>query len=148
MKKALILFLILGSFSLQAQEIGVRFGEVSRNNVAVDAVIPTSGSRIHANVSFGNNGVGLDALWDFLYRPLGGEAFNWYIGAGPSASIGDGDFYLGASGEIGIEYLFNGVPITIGADYRPTFWIVEDTDFEWGGFGLNVRWRFGGGSSE
>ena len=30
--------------------------------------------------SFGS-GVGIDVLWDFLYRPLGDEAFNWYVGA-------------------------------------------------------------------
>lgn len=142
MKKLILLFVLFATLSLSAQEIGVRFGEVARKNVAVDAVFNTGGSRIHANVSFGNNGVGLDALWDLIYKPLGGEAFNWYLGVGPSANLGDDDFYLGASGEIGIEYLFNSVPITLGLDYRPTFWIVEDTDFDAGGFGLNVRWRF------
>lgn len=142
MKKLILLFVLFATLSLSAQEIGVRFGEVARNNVAVDAVFNTGGSRIHANVSFGNNGVGLDALWDLIYKPLGGEAFNWYLGVGPSANLGDDDFYLGASGEIGIEYLFNSVPITLGLDYRPTFWIVEDTDFDAGGFGFNARWRF------
>ena len=136
------MFSLFASLSLTAQEIGVRFGEVARNNVAVDAVFYTNASRIHSNISFGNNGVGVDALWDFIYDDIGGEAFNWYAGVGPSGNFGDGDFYLGVSGEIGIEYLFNGVPITLGLDYRPTFWIVEDTDFEWGGFGLNVRYRF------
>jgi hypothetical protein len=27
-------------------------------------------------------------------------------------------------------------------DYRPTFWIVEETDFDAGGFGLNIRYVF------
>ena len=142
MKKFLFAILFMLTLSVSAQEIGVRFGEVARNNVAVDGIIPTGGSRIHANVSFGDNGVGLDALWDLILDPLGEEAFYWYLGVGPSASFGDDDFYLGASGEIGLEYRFSGVPIVIGADYRPTFWIVEDTDFEWGGFGLNIRWDF------
>lgn len=141
MKYFAIILIALSTQFCVSQEIGVRFGEVSRNNVAVDAVFQTSKSRIHANVSFGNNGVGLDALWDFVYKPLGGEAFNWYLGAGPSASIGD-SFYLGVSGEIGLEYLFSGVPLTLGLDYRPTFWLIEETDFEAGGFGLNIRWRF------
>lgn len=142
MKKFLFAVLFVLTLSMSAQEVGVRFGEVARNNVAIDAMIPTSGSRIHANVSFGGNGVGLDALWDLMVKPLGGEAFSWYLGVGPSASIGGDDFYLGASGEIGLEYRFNSIPIVIGADYRPTFWILEDTDFEAGGFGLNVRWDF------
>jgi len=142
MKNFFFIVMLLLSISLSAQEIGVRFGEVARNNVAIDGIIPTGGNRIHANISFGDNGVGLDALWDFVYEPLGQEALMWYAGFGPSASFGDDDFYLGASGEIGLEYRFSGVPIVIGADYRPTFWIVEDTDWEWGGFGLNVRWDF------
>ena len=144
MKRYLLLFFLMASLSLTAQEIGVRFGQVARNNVAVDAVFYTNATRIHSNVSFGNNGVGIDALWDFIYDDINGESFNWYAGVGPSGNFGDDDFYFGVSGEIGIEYLFNGVPITLGLDYRPTFWIVEDTDFEWGGFGLNARWRFGG----
>jgi len=140
MKNVMLCLTLLITVSLSAQEIGVRFGEVSGNNVAVDGVFDFEGSRIHANVSFGD-GLGVDALWDFIYRPLGEEAFNWYAGVGPSAYFGD-DFLLGASGEIGIEYIFDGVPIVLGLDYRPTFWIIEDTDFEWGGFGLNVRYKF------
>lgn len=140
MKKLIFGLALLASISMSAQEIGVRFGEVSGNNVAVDGVFDLNSSRIHANVSFGD-GLGLDALWDFIYKPLGEESFNWYVGVGPSAYFGD-DFYLGVSGEIGLEYVFDGAPIVIGLDYRPTFWIVEETEFEWGGFGLNVRYRF------
>lgn len=130
----------MSSVALSAQELGIRFGQVSgENNVAVDGIFQAGPGRIHANVSFGD-GVGLDALWDFIYKPLGEENFNWYVGVGPSVYFGD-DFFLGASGEIGLEYSFD-APITIGLDYRPTFWIVEDTSFEWGGFGLNIRYRF------
>jgi hypothetical protein len=35
------------------------------------------------------------------------------------------------------------VPISLSADWRPTFWIIEDTDFRGGGFGLNARYVFG-----
>ena len=94
-------------------------------------------------MSFGN-GVGVEALWDFIYRPLSGEAFNWYVGAGPSLFLGD-PFLLGISGEIGLEYHFNEVPIALGADWRPTFVIIENTDFSAGGFGFNVRWVFNRG---
>jgi hypothetical protein len=104
---------------MSAQEIGVRFGEVSgANNVAVDGVFQLGElSRVHANISFGD-GVGIDALWDFVYKPLGDDNFHWYAGVGPSLYFGD-DFLLGASGEIGIEYVFDGAPIVIGLDYRP-----------------------------
>lgn len=141
MKKLFLGIFMISSIAINAQEFGVRFGEVTGNNVAVDAVFNTSsGSRIHADVSFGS-GVGVDALWDFIYKPLGSEPFNWYAGVGPSVYINN-NFLLGASGEIGLEYVFSGVPFVIGVDYRPTFWIIENTKFDWGGFGLNIRFRF------
>src|SRR6478735_10250021 len=143
MKKLLIVFAFIAICSAaQAQELGVRFGDVLGNNVGVDALFSAGKfSRIHADVSFGS-GVGVEALWDFLYRPLGGEAFNWYAGAGVSMLIDD-PFWLGASGELGLSYTFNNVPISLSADWRPTFYIIENTDFHAGGFGVNARFVFG-----
>lgn len=143
MKKIILSALLFGAFQFSnAQEIGVRFGDVARNNVAIDGVFATGKfNRIHADVSFGGDGVGIDALWDFVHRPLGNEAFKWYLGAGPSMSI-DNDFWFGVSGEIGLEYHFKGAPIALGVDYRPTLWIVQDSDFNAGGFGCNIRYVF------
>jgi hypothetical protein len=141
MKRLVFLIFLLQCMVIagNAQEIGVRFGDVSGGNVAVDAVFGTSKfSRIHADASFGD-GFAIDLLWDFLYRPLGGEAFNWYVGAGPYAFFGS-PFQLGVVGEIGLEYHFKGVPIAIGGDWRPFFRIIDNTDFGWGGFGFNIRY--------
>jgi len=55
----------------------------------------------------------------------------------------DSPFWLGASGELGLSYKFNQVPISLSADWRPTFWIIDTTDFHGGGFGVNVRYVFG-----
>lgn len=136
--------LIGGAISSGAQEIGVRFGGTSgAYGAAIDGVFSAGQfSRIHADLGFYRGDMAVDALWDFIYRPLNGEAFNWYLGAGPSAYIGD-SFWLGFSGEIGLEYRFSEVPIAIGADWRPTLWIVEDTHFGADSFGLNVRFVFG-----
>jgi hypothetical protein len=144
MKRILFVFALMAAVvTANGQEIGIRFGDALGNNYAVDAVFGTGEfRRIHADVNFGDEGVGVEALWDFLYKPLGGEAFNWYVGAGPSLLLGD-TFKLGVSGEIGLEYHFNGAPIALGADWRPTFVLVEDTEFEAGGFGFNVRYVFG-----
>lgn len=127
------------------QEAGIRFGNAlgNKSSVAIDGVFGLGKySRIHADVSFGN-GVGVEALWDFLYRPLSNSPINWYVGAGPSLYLGN-PFALGASGEIGLEYRFEGIPLVIGADYRPTFIIIENTNFS-NSFGFNVRYVFGGG---
>ncbi|MFN8256801.1 MAG: hypothetical protein U0W24_13985 [Bacteroidales bacterium] len=143
MKKILLCMLLFSlGFNAFTQEIGIRFGDISGGSVAIDGVLATTKyTRLHADVSFGN-GVGLDVLWDFLYKPIGGEAFNWYVGAGPYAWFHD-PFYLGVAGELGLEYRFNKVPIAIGADWRPTLSIIESTDFYADKFGLNVRWIFG-----
>jgi len=136
--------LVCLAFAGYSQEVGARFGDVVGNNVAVDAMFSTGKyNRLHADVSFGD-GVGAELLWDFLYRPFTVEAaaFNWYVGVGPSVLFDD-PFLLGFSGEIGIEYRFEKVPIALGLDYRPTFYIIEDTDFHWGGFGFNARYIFG-----
>ena len=143
MKKFLFVFAILvsGIFVTNAQEIGVRFGNVSGGNVAIDGMFSTGKfSKLHTDISFGN-GVGIDVLWDFLYRPLGGEAFKWYIGAGPYAFLGD-PFQLGVAGELGLDYHFNGVPISISADWRPYLRIIDNTSFGADSFGLNVRFVF------
>lgn len=125
-----------------SQELGVRLGEVTGGNVAIDGVFSVSKfSRIHADVSFGH-GVGIDALWDFLYRPLGEEAFNWYLGAGPYMQIND-PFWLGAAFEAGLEYRFNSVPLALGFDWRPSLSIIETTAFHFESFGFNIRYVFG-----
>ena len=140
---ALIFLGVAFSQTVNAQEIGARFGDAlgNGNSVAIDGVFSFGKfSRVHADVNFGS-GVGIEALYDFIYRPIGGEAFNWYVGVGASLFLGD-PFLLGIPGEIGIEYHFNNVPIALGADWRPRFVIIEDTNFEAGGFGINVRFVF------
>jgi len=146
MKKALVtaIFLIASHIGF-SQEIGVRFGDVVGNNVAVDALFNTGEfSRVHADVSFGS-GVGVEALWDFLYKPLSigkAEGFSWYAGAGVSTLIDD-PFWLGVSGEAGLEYTFAKVPISLSTDYRPSFYFIDDFDFHGGGFCFNARYVFG-----
>ena len=141
---AVAAIVIGGVLNTNAQEIGVRFGGTNgAGGAAIDAVFSAGQfSRIHADLGFYRGGVGIDALWDFIYKPLNGEAFNWYLGAGPSTYLGD-IFWLGISGEIGLEYRFSSVPIAIGADWRPTLWVVEETRFGADSFGLNVRFVIG-----
>lgn len=142
--KVLSLVLFLGMFvsiESQAQEVGIRFGNVNGNNVALDGVFALGEfSRVHADVSFGNDGVGIDALWNPVYDDISSSDFKWYAGFGPSLFLSD-NFKFGVAGEIGAEYPFSEIPLTIGLDWRPYFILVENTDFDAGGFGLNIRWR-------
>ncbi len=139
-----IVFNVGAVFNSNAQEIGVRFGGVNGYlGPALDAVF-TAGpfDRIHADLGFFQGAVGIDAVWDFVHNPINGEAINWYLGVGPSTYFGK-DLLLGLSGEIGLEYRFENVPIAFGLDWRPTFWLIEDTKFGSGSFGVNFRFVLG-----
>jgi hypothetical protein len=136
----IVCFVVLLAGLGNAQEIGVRFGDIVGNNVAVDAVFGSHGYRVHANVSFGD-GVGVEVLLDLMVRPLKEEAFNVYMGVGAFTWLGD-PFTLGISGELGLEYRFNSVPIAIGLDWRPALRLIDNTKFHADRFGFNVRFVF------
>lgn len=133
-----------------AQEVGIRLGNNWGNHAAIDAVFSAGQfSRIHADLSFGG-GVSAEALWDFVYKPIGTEGFHWYAGVGLSMFIGDSsgndnssNFRLGVPGEIGIEYRFKKAPLALGMDWRPVFVILQNTSLNAGEFGLNFRYCFG-----
>jgi hypothetical protein len=145
MQKIKLFALVMGlsflvSVKSQAQELGLRFGDFYGNNVAIDGVFAlVEFSRIHADVSFGGNGLGIDALWNPIYDDIPDTDFQWYAGFGPAVYLSE-NFRLGAAAEVGAEYAFSEVPITIGLDFRPYLFLVEVTEFR-AGFGLNVRWR-------
>lgn len=140
MKKVLITVLFVGFITqMNAQELGLRFGDVTGGNFAIDAVLPIGESnRIHADISYGS-GVGADVIWDFIIEPLDGESLYWYTGVGAYAFVGS-PFGLGAVGEVGLEYRFNEVPLVIGLDWRPYLGILDNTDVGLDSFGFNLRW--------
>lgn len=127
----------------ESQEAGLRLGDGNLNYVAIDGVFRFDQfNRIHADISFYKGGFGVDALWDFIFEPLGPDFFRWYAGAGPYMGFGSNYFALGAKGELGVEYRFN-MPISLGIDWRPGIEIVDKTSFHWQGFAVNVRYVFG-----
>lgn len=135
---------VFATYNSNAQEFGIRFGGVNGYfGPALDGVFSAGPfDRIHADLGFFQGAVGIDAVWDFIHKPINGEAINWYLGIGPSTYFGK-DFLIGASGEIGLEYRFEKVPVAFGLDWRPTFWLVEETKFGSGSFGVNFRFVFG-----
>lgn len=151
MKKIFLLLaaIVLFNTAAHAQELGIRYGEVTAGKWAVDGVFSFSSlKRVHANLSF-DKGMGLDGIWDFLYGRIKGEAFNYYFGVGAFIYIEvqkdedkDDKFLLGALGEAGIEYRFNKIPLVLGVDWRPSFTIIDKTNLSVGGFGVNARFVF------
>jgi hypothetical protein len=143
MMKKLFLILLISPFfySLSAQEIGLRFGEMAGNNIAIDGTFDFKVGRLHTDISFGE-GVGIDIIYDFMYNPIM-ESSNiyYYVGMGVISLI-HSDFELGATGEAGIELRFRTIPFVLGIDYRPSIIVIGNTDFHWNGFGFNMRYVF------
>jgi hypothetical protein len=137
------------SSTANAQELGLRYGEVTAGKWAIDGVFSVSSlKRVHADLSL-DNGLGLDGIWDFVYNRIKNEAIYYYVGVGAFMYIEttenenqDDKFFLGFLGEAGLEYRFRNAPIAIGIDWRPSFKIIDKTKFSVGGFGLNVRFVF------
>lgn len=126
---------------LSAQEIGIRFGDMYGNNIALDATLPIKSKRIHATVSFGSN-VGLDAIYDFAVESIfRSPDLHYYAGVGLTTLFAS-EFKLGVMGELGIQYSFPRTPVSLSLDYRPAIMVIEKMDFIYGNFGLNVRYTF------
>jgi len=141
MQKIVLVCLMFFAYHVGAQEIGVRFGDMYGNNIAMDATIPVKNKRIHATVSFGGN-VGVDAIYDFAVASMfRSPDLRYYAGVGLTTLFAS-EFKLGVMGELGIEYGFPRTPLTVGLDYRPAIMIIEKMDFIYGNFGLNLRYRF------
>lgn len=134
---------LLFSFSnTQAQELGIRVGEVLGKDFAVDGVFSTGKfNRVHANLSINDGNVFAEVLWDFIYKPIGDKGLHWYAGAGPFVGLGD-DFQFGAVTELGLEYRFGGAPLVLGLDWRPTFQIIDETNSSTDFYGVNFRYIF------
>ena len=143
MMKKLLFFLLISSFfyTLSAQEIGLRFGEMAGNNIAIDGTLNFNTGRLHSDISFGD-GVGIDVIYDFMFSPIK-ESSNiyYYVGIGVTSLI-HSDFELGATGEAGFELRFKSIPFVLGLDYRPSIMVIGNSTFHWNGFGVNMRYVF------
>ena len=138
-----MLALFCTSQFVSAQEIGLRLEALVGCNEAVHAVFALGkSSRVHADVSYGGHGVGIEALSDFIYKSVDGEALKWYFGIETSVLFSSPEPLISVSGEIGLESRLRKFPIVSGLNHRPTLWILGRTALYAGGSGLNARYVF------
>jgi hypothetical protein len=159
------LFLLLGSiFSIQAQEnisknaIGLRFGNNYGLEVEINyQTILTTKNRLELGVAWSsdNNTDALKLIGIYQWHWKLDKGLYWYAGCGGGLGSwntadhytnGYGDdngIFIIATGDIGIEYHFENIPIQLAIDGRPglIFNNYEKNDFGFNA-GLAVRYKF------
>lgn len=150
-------FVMFGGFYANAQDhaIGVRFGAGNGFGTEVSYQMPLGANRLELDLglNLGDNysRIGLTGVYQWV-MPINAfpQGFNWYAGVGASLGVWDHDnnvnsdndgFALGATGQVGIEYNFN-FPLQLSLDWRPNFWVLPGTDFDWNGIALGARFKF------
>lgn len=98
-------------------------------------------------VRLNNNYIGVGA--DFLleqpsFADLGGAAqLGWNYGLGANVGLGNNYLGLGASGVVGLEVLFQPLPIDLVLEYRPGAYILPGFALDLVNFSGHLRYYFG-----
>jgi hypothetical protein len=154
----IIIAMILGIASsgiIQAQDyhtgLGIRGGFNSgisikhfyTTDIAIEGVLSTRW-----------NGFKITGLAEW-HRPIfDTQGMYFYYGGGAHIGIWDtekdyyGDpiagnsFFIGVDGVIGLEYAFQGIPLSLGLDWKPGFEIISDFGFTHDEIALSIRYLF------
>ncbi len=165
MKKITILlaFLFTGflanSQNIAPNAIGIRFGSGSTVSTGAEVSYQramSANNRLEINAGFYDddwyNGFNLAATYQWVW--VLEDRFNWYAGAGADLGswaykpeylgfLHETGFFLGAAGQIGIEYAFE-FPLQLSLDYRPTIYVINGWNGQsvGGSVALSVRYQF------
>jgi hypothetical protein len=86
-----------------------------------------------------------------IHNPIvNAPGLQWYYGIGGGIgsytykddSNRDSNVYLSVDGVLGLDYKFNGAPINIALDWKPSFDISPDQGLDFEGVGLSIRFAF------
>lgn len=149
MKKfiAVFAFFAFASISMNAQNIGVRFGGGFGSDAEISYQTSSSTDRLEIDLGFnfanGNNRLGGAVIWQWV-RPIE-NGFNWYYGIGAALGMRDDDngadaFGVGVAGQLGVEYNFANAPFQLSLDVRPTLYVIPATTGG-GSAAFGIRYR-------
>ena len=154
----------MGSVNAQStykRAIGLRVSPVSNHDMVAASfkTFLTKAGALELNAGFGTKELGYgtsSASVSAAYQhhfPIGKvEGLQWFVGGGLSAFTtfsSDSDykgFGIGLFPTGGADYKFKKIPLSVSADYRPTF-LVAKPKSGWGGFlgdnfGIAARYTF------
>ena len=85
----------------------------------------------------------------YQWRGTISGGFGWFAGPGAqfryfSWEYANNNDKMGLSvvGQVGVEYVFPGLPLQVSLDWRPRFDILPETQFTAAGVGLGIRFLF------
>ncbi len=102
-------------------------------------------------------GLNITGLYNVNFPVFEEPGFNFFIGAGGHIGFWDRDktpwwdeekeyndtrTVVGIDGQIGLEYVFNEIPLNLALDWKPAFNIFGVSNFWAGDIGLSVRYTF------
>jgi hypothetical protein len=93
-------------------------------------------------VLFGNNFTAIQGFYEYHREIEGAEGLRWFAGIGAGAGIAENNSAFLLRPEGGLDYKIETVPLSFSFDWRPTFFIGDDSDFEPARFGLGIRFCF------
>ena len=93
-------------------------------------------------VLFGDNFTAIQGFYEYHREIDNAPGLRWFAGIGAGAGIAENNSSFLLRPEGGLDYKINGVPLSFSFDWRPTFFIGDDSDFEPARFGLGLRFCF------
>lgn len=93
-------------------------------------------------VLFGDNYTAIQGFYEYHREIQGAAGLRWFAGVGAGAGIAENNSAFLLKPEGGLDYKIEGAPLSFSFDWRPTFFIGDNSDFEPARFGLGLRFCF------
>jgi hypothetical protein len=93
-------------------------------------------------VLFGDAFTAIQGFYEFHREIESAAGLRWFAGIGAGAGIAENNSAFLLRPEAGLDYKIENVPLSFSFDWRPTFFIADDSDFEPARFGLGIRFCF------
>jgi hypothetical protein len=95
-----------------------------------------------AELTFGGDATYIGAYYQYQAGIKNAAGLDYYLGIGPQLGFGNGntDFYIRPMA--GLQYKIDNTPLNISFDWRPAFYIGDNSDFTAARFGLGLRFSF------
>ncbi|MCJ8497497.1 hypothetical protein MVI27_04415 [Chryseobacterium salipaludis] len=94
------------------------------------------------SVLFGDGVTMVQANYQYQQPFAGTNGLGWYVGLGPAIAFGDGYTTFAPAAMIGLDFKIPGAPLDFSMDWRPRFFIGDNSDAAAGRFAAGFRFTF------